>query len=71
MLMFGVGAGSIGWMPVSGAVMAIEKNMPWGGGSATHGHSPDWQWAGYRGRIALLDLVTYQFAEGEFWYGPD
>ncbi len=37
----------------------------------THGHSPDWQWAGYRGRIALLDLVTYQSAEGEFWYGPD
>ena len=30
LLMFAVGAGSIGWMLVLGAVMAIEKNMPWG-----------------------------------------
>ncbi len=30
LLMFAVGTGSIGWMLVLGAVMAIEKNMPWG-----------------------------------------
>ncbi len=30
LLMFGVGAGNIGWMLVLGSVMAIEKNMPWG-----------------------------------------
>jgi predicted metal-binding membrane protein len=30
LLMFVVGTGSIGWMLVLGAVMAIEKNMPWG-----------------------------------------
>jgi len=30
LLMFGVGAGNIGWMLVLGAVMAVEKNMPWG-----------------------------------------
>ena len=30
LLMFGVGAGSIGWMLVLGSVMAIEKNLPWG-----------------------------------------
>ena len=30
LLMFGVGAGSVGWMLVLGSVMAIEKNMPWG-----------------------------------------
>jgi len=30
LLMFGVGAGNIGWMLVLGAVMATEKNMPWG-----------------------------------------
>ena len=30
LLMFAVGAGSIGWMLVLGMVMAIEKNMPWG-----------------------------------------
>ena len=30
LLMFGVGAGSLGWMLVLGSVMAIEKNMPWG-----------------------------------------
>jgi predicted metal-binding membrane protein len=29
-LMFAVGTGSIGWMLVLGALMAIEKNMPWG-----------------------------------------
>ena len=30
LLMFGVGAGNVGWMLVLGSVMAIEKNMPWG-----------------------------------------
>ncbi len=30
LIMFAVGAGSIGWMLVLGMVMAIEKNMPWG-----------------------------------------
>jgi predicted metal-binding membrane protein len=30
LLMFVVGTGSVGWMLVLGAVMAIEKNMPWG-----------------------------------------
>ncbi len=30
LLMFAVGTGSIGWMLILGAVMAIEKNMPWG-----------------------------------------
>lgn len=30
LLMFAVGIGSIGWMLVLGAVMAVEKNMPWG-----------------------------------------
>ena len=30
LLMFGVGAGNLGWMLVLGSVMAIEKNMPWG-----------------------------------------
>ncbi len=30
LVMFGVGAGSLGWMLVLGAVMGIEKNMPWG-----------------------------------------
>jgi predicted metal-binding membrane protein len=30
LLMFGVGAGSFGWMLALGAVMALEKNMPWG-----------------------------------------
>ena len=29
-LMFAVGAGSIGWMLLLGAVMASEKNLPWG-----------------------------------------
>jgi predicted metal-binding membrane protein len=30
LLMFVVGTGSIGWMLALGAVMAIEKNAPWG-----------------------------------------
>ena len=30
LLMFGVGAGSLGWMLVLGAVMGVEKNLPWG-----------------------------------------
>jgi predicted metal-binding membrane protein len=30
LLMFAVGAGNLGWMLVLGAVMAIEKNLPWG-----------------------------------------
>ena len=30
LLMFAVGIGSLGWMLVLGAVMAVEKNMPWG-----------------------------------------
>jgi predicted metal-binding membrane protein len=30
LLMFGVGVGNLGWMLALGAVMAIEKNMPWG-----------------------------------------
>ena len=30
LLMFGVGAGNIGWMLLLGSVMAVEKNMPWG-----------------------------------------
>jgi predicted metal-binding membrane protein len=30
LLMFVVGSGSIGWMLALGAIMAIEKNMPWG-----------------------------------------
>ena len=30
LLMFVVGTGSIGWMLALGAMMAIEKNMPWG-----------------------------------------
>jgi predicted metal-binding membrane protein len=30
LLMFAVGVGSLGWMLALGAVMAIEKNMPWG-----------------------------------------
>ncbi|HKZ70531.1 MAG TPA: DUF2182 domain-containing protein [Anaerolineales bacterium] len=30
LLMFAIGAGSLGWMLVLGAVMAVEKNMPWG-----------------------------------------
>lgn len=30
LLMFAVGAGSLGWMLALGALMAIEKNVPWG-----------------------------------------
>ncbi len=30
LLMFAVGSGNVGWMLAIGAVMAIEKNMPWG-----------------------------------------
>ncbi len=30
LLMFAVGTGSVGWMLVLGAVMAVEKNVPWG-----------------------------------------
>jgi predicted metal-binding membrane protein len=30
LLMFAIGVGSLGWMLVLGAVMAVEKNMPWG-----------------------------------------
>ena len=30
LLMFGVGVGNVGWMLALGAVMAVEKNMPWG-----------------------------------------
>jgi len=30
LLMLAVGSGNIGWMLVLGAVMAIEKNLPWG-----------------------------------------
>ena len=29
-LMFAVGTGNVGWMLALGAVMAIEKNLPWG-----------------------------------------
>lgn len=30
LLMFVVGTGSVGWMLVLGAIMAVEKNLPWG-----------------------------------------
>jgi len=30
LLMFAVGAGSLGWMLMLGAAMAAEKNLPWG-----------------------------------------
>ncbi len=30
LLMFAVGVGNFGWMLVLGALMAIEKNLPWG-----------------------------------------
>jgi predicted metal-binding membrane protein len=30
LLMFAVGAGSLGWMLALGVVMAVEKNAPWG-----------------------------------------
>ena len=29
LLMFVVGTGNVGWMLVLGAIMAVEKNMPW------------------------------------------
>lgn len=29
-LMFAVGTGNVGWMLVLGALMAVEKNLPWG-----------------------------------------
>ena len=29
LLIFAIGAVSLGWMLVSGAVMAAEKNLPW------------------------------------------
>ena len=31
LVMFVVGTGSVGWMLALGAVMAVEKNLPWGG----------------------------------------
>ena len=30
LLMFVVGTGNVGWMLVLGAIMALEKNLPWG-----------------------------------------
>jgi predicted metal-binding membrane protein len=30
LLMFVVGTGSVGWMLILGAVMALEKNVSWG-----------------------------------------
>jgi predicted metal-binding membrane protein len=30
LLMFVVGTGSVGWMLLIGAVMAVEKNVAWG-----------------------------------------
>jgi predicted metal-binding membrane protein len=30
LLMFAVGVGNFGWMLILGALMAIEKNLPWG-----------------------------------------
>ena len=30
LLMFVVGTGNVGWMLLLGAVMAAEKNIPWG-----------------------------------------
>ena len=30
LLMFAVGSGNIGWMLALGAIMAVEKNLPWG-----------------------------------------
>jgi predicted metal-binding membrane protein len=30
LLMFAVGSGNIAWMLLLGAVMGVEKNMPWG-----------------------------------------
>lgn len=56
-LMFAVGTGNVGWMLMLAAVMAIEKNMPWGrristplgvsllawGGLIVLNHSWSWQ----------------------------
>ena len=30
LLMFAVGTGNVGWMLLLGAIMAVEKNLPWG-----------------------------------------
>jgi predicted metal-binding membrane protein len=30
LLMFVIGTGSVGWMLLLGAIMAAEKNLPWG-----------------------------------------
>jgi predicted metal-binding membrane protein len=30
LLVFAVGVGNLGWMLMLGAVMALEKNLPWG-----------------------------------------
>jgi predicted metal-binding membrane protein len=30
LLMFVVGTGNVGWMLALGAIMAVEKNTPWG-----------------------------------------
>ena len=30
LLMFVVGTGNVGWMLALGALMAVEKNLPWG-----------------------------------------
>jgi predicted metal-binding membrane protein len=30
LIMFGLGLGSLAWMLALGAVMAVEKNAPWG-----------------------------------------
>lgn len=30
LLMFAVGVGNVVWMLLLGAVMAVEKNVPWG-----------------------------------------
>jgi len=30
LLMFAIGAGSLGWMLALGVVMAVEKNVSWG-----------------------------------------
>jgi predicted metal-binding membrane protein len=30
LLMFAVGVGNVGWMLALGAIMAVEKNLPWG-----------------------------------------
>jgi predicted metal-binding membrane protein len=30
LLMFALGVGNVAWMLILGAVMTVEKNMPWG-----------------------------------------